>query len=177
MAFFRDRLPSSQDLRLVFGGCAFVIHIWAIINLLDELPAWVMRLTAYELMGAISYPLVFALLESLFVWAALIVLSMLLPKNWMRNHFLARGITLMLVTALWSIFIHFNYESLIKNMRDLPLWLGAILVSTLVLVYLAGRYRRIDTVLRWILERIEVLAYMYIFVDIVGLFIIVSRNL
>jgi hypothetical protein len=173
----RHRFPPREDLRLVFGGCAFVIHVWAILNLLDALPAWVLRLTAYELAGVIAYPLFFALLESLFVWGVLILAAVLLPQRWLRQRFVSRGMALLLVTAAWSIAIHFKYESLIQNLGYLPVWLGAYLASTVAIVFLAGHYQKVENILRAILQRIEVLSFLYIFIDILGLFVIISRSL
>ena len=177
MTVFRQRFPAWEDLRLAFAGCVFVIHVWAILNLLDALPAFLLRLTPYEVAGVISYPLVFALLESLLVWSLVVLAAIVFPRRWLRGRFLTRGMALVLFTALFSIAIHFNYEDLVKNLQYLPLWASIYLILTLICVYWVGRSQHVDAILRAALQRIEVLSYLYIFMDVFGLFIVISRNI
>ena len=57
MGIFKSRKVSSADLSLAFGAIAFPIHVWAIINILIIFPAWLLRLSLWELAGAVGYPL------------------------------------------------------------------------------------------------------------------------
>ena len=115
MISLKNRLPPRQDLLLVFSGCAFLIHVWAIINMFYIVPAWVLRMNLAQLSGSMAYMLVFALVESLLVWGLLALLAVLLPKAWLRRNFLAQGMSLALVTAIFSMVVHFNYEFLVTN--------------------------------------------------------------
>jgi hypothetical protein len=177
MTTFLNRFPLRADSRLVFGGCAFIVHVWAILNLLDMLPAWMLRLTAYELAGASSYTLAFALLESLIVWAVLVALAVVLPGRWLRQDFLTQGGLLLLVTTLWAIVTHYSYELLVKNPLLLSVLAVAYLLTLLAFSWLGRRYRWIESTLRAALSRIEVLSFVYIFIDVLGVFVIIVRNL
>ena len=75
MGIFKSRRLSRGDLSLSFVAIAFPVHVWAIINILDFLPAWLLRLSTWELAGVISYPLVDALLESCILWVVLVALG------------------------------------------------------------------------------------------------------
>jgi len=107
----------------------------------------------------------------------LILAAIILPQSWLRGRFISRGMALLLVTAGWSIAIHFIYESLIHHLGLLPLWLVAYLASTGMIVFLAGRYPRVQAILKAVLQRVEVVTYLYIFIDVLGLFVIIARNI
>ena len=51
---------------VVFAISMFVVHVWQIINMLQLVPAWRLRLDAWDLVGVIAYTQAFALLESLY---------------------------------------------------------------------------------------------------------------
>jgi hypothetical protein len=172
-----NRLPPRQDLLLVFSGCAFLIHIWAIINMFYIIPAWVLRMNLAQLSGAIAYILVFALLESLLIWGLLALLAVLLPQSLLRQNFVAQGMMLALLTAIFSIMVHFNYEFLVANRGYLLALTIIYLPCAAVCHFLAGRYRKIDAALRGILDRLTVLTGLYIFFDLVSLMIVIMRNI
>ncbi|MEW5869869.1 MAG: hypothetical protein AB1894_11380 [Chloroflexota bacterium] len=181
-AALRDRLPASEDLRLVFGWCAFLIHAWALFNLLDVLPSWILRLGIYELAGTIAYPLAFALLESLLVWAIVTLAAVLLPANWLKVNFAVQASLLVLITALWSVVIHINYEAFLQY-RKYFVAFASIYLLTLLLPHLliqryskAKRGKKFMAAMRSVLQRIEVLSFLYIFFDILGVLIILIRN-
>jgi hypothetical protein len=173
----KNRLPPRQDLLLVFIGCAFPIHVWALLNLFYIIPAWVLRMNLSQLTGSIDYLLVFALLESVVIWGILVLAALALPQAWLRQKFLAQSTTLVLVTTFWSIVVHLNYEFLVSNRGFLVVVALAYLVSAGVCHILAGRSPRLGMALRNILDRLTVLSFLYIFFDIVGLLVVIARNI
>ncbi|MBN2550450.1 MAG: hypothetical protein JXB15_14900 [Anaerolineales bacterium] len=177
MKALNPRLPVRQDLALVWAGCVFVIHLWSFVNLFEALPAWVLHMNIYELAGVIGYVLVFALLESLVVWGVLVLLAAMLPAGWLRTHFLAQGIGLMLVASLFSALVHYNYAWLIQHINLAPIWLAVFLALAVGVWYLAGRFTGIERMLRAILQRIEILSWIYIVFDLLGLVVIIVRNI
>jgi len=173
----QKRTPAKEDRYLVFVGVAFAVHIWAYINVLDAVPAWVLRMSAFELIGVVSYVLAFALMESLVVWGGLVLLAVILPAALLRRHFLAQATSLMLVAAGWSVALHYNYGEFVMNRQYALLWAGAFLVTMLAAYLAAGRIQKIDTSFRWLLSKIDILTFLYLSLDVIAVVVIIIRNI
>ena len=73
---------SKSGLWLLFLTTAFPIHLWTIILVLRDF-AWVTeRTNAWDAVGVAAYGMVFAFIESLFVFIIVVLLGLLLPKQW-----------------------------------------------------------------------------------------------
>ena len=79
LATFRRLLPSWRDLQLVFAAIALPVFAWSIVNVLREMPSWVLRLRTWDLVGVIAYMQAFARFETLVVLLAMILLAVMLP--------------------------------------------------------------------------------------------------
>jgi len=147
------------------------------VNILVVLPSWALRLGLFELLGVTSYPLVFALLESILVWLLIILLSLVLPRKVLGKDFVTQAAIFIFFLAILSGLMHFSVE-LIFNFRLYTLVLLLIIFSiALILSYLAGRSMKYSSSIRNLLSRVNVLSGIYIFMDLVGLSIILFRNL
>ena len=176
MAFFRKNLPAREDAILVFGWCVFLIHVWAILNILEVLPAWALRLGAYELMGVTAYPLVFALIESIIVWVMLVIASIILPRSILGVKFISQSSTLIFIMAVFSAFMHFNDE-LILQYRTITLMLLAVgLLLVIGISYQVGKSEKYLNFTRALLTRVTVLSWLYVFFDLIGVLVIFIRN-
>ncbi|MBE9474304.1 MAG: hypothetical protein IMY85_05390, partial [Chloroflexi bacterium] len=91
MATFSARFPSRVDLWLTLSSIIFVVNVWAIINILRAIPSWILSRTIWEIVGIISYPLAFALLESIVFLLGLVILAVILPGKLLRDNFVAQG--------------------------------------------------------------------------------------
>lgn len=171
------RMPADDERRLALGWCAFLVHVWAYYSLADSLPAWLLRLDAWDLLGLISYVLAFALWESLAIWIALLVLAMLLPAAWLRQRFLLRSTLIALVAALWALLFHFRLGELAPRVMQWPLWLGMILLSLCLAGFLGGRLVKLEATLHTALEKVFVLSIIYLGLDVVAMIIVLIRNL
>jgi len=178
LGIFKDRRLSPGDLSLSFGAIAFPIHVWAIINILAIFPAWLLRLTIWELAGAISYPLVDALLESSILWIGLVLLSYMLPKKWLADKFVALSSVLVWVLAAWAVLVQFIYGLILQwgPQQVLP---GLLLVAiSFGLVYwLVKRHEKLESFIKRLTQGLAVLTYFYLIFDLLGLVVIIIRNL
>jgi hypothetical protein len=162
----------------VFAVCAFPVHVWSIINVLRELPAWALRLSAWELTGVISYTLAFALVESALLLVGLLGLAVVLPAAILRRKFIALSSVLVLIHTGWAIVLQYNFEAIRSwGFQKLAL-LGLLYLITLGVPYLVvHRYERVERFLRVAVERLSVLSYLYISLDILGVLIVLMRNI
>jgi hypothetical protein len=74
---------------LTLSSILFVINVWTIVNILRAIPSWIMSRTVWEVIGIISYPLTFALLESVLLLLGLVILAGILPGKFLREKFVA----------------------------------------------------------------------------------------
>ena len=130
------------------------------------------------MIGIVSYPLSFALLESLIFLLVLIILAILLPQKVMRNNFVAVGSLTAFVAVLAMIIAHlFGKEMGIWSVKDfgryLLLILGMVLISWIPL-YFSGK---LSLVIKTIAERISPLSALYLILNIIAVVIMVVRNL
>jgi hypothetical protein len=171
------RLPDRQEMVLVFIGCVFIIHVWAIVNLFYTVPAWLLRMNMGQLVGSSAYVLSFALMESILVWGFLLLLTLMLPNALLRKQFVAQSIGLVLVSAFFSIVLHFNYAFLVTRRIFIPILVACFIALALVVLYWTGRSERFDRAIRATLERLSVLSGIYLFFDAIAVLIVLARNI
>jgi hypothetical protein len=156
---------------------AFPIHIWAIINILILLPAWMLRLTSWELAGVISYPLLAALIESLIVWFVLLLFAIILPGRWFGYKFASLASAFGWVLAGWAVATQILIQHVIrwKGIQFIPAVI--ILLALLCLVWwLVHRFDKVSSFIRNAAAKIVILAYLYLIFDLAALVILVIRN-
>ena len=178
MKFIKSRFSSREKLILLLAACVFFIHVWSIISVLREVPAWVLRLRFWDLIGVIAYTQVYALAESMVVFLVLIIIAAILPAKLFRDKLVALGTMVVLVTSIWFVLAHYNDEAirLWGAKQFLPVLL-TFLVSILIPYVLIQRYQKLEDTISAIVARLAVLAYVYVFLDVISIFIIVIRNI
>jgi hypothetical protein len=154
------------------------VHVWTIISVLREVPAWVLRLSAWQLAGAISYSLMVALLESLLLLVGLVVLGTVLPRSVFGDGFVGQATMAVLLTSGWAVVAHYHAEVMILwGLRQVAIW-GMIYLASIGLGYLlVRRFERLEGMLRAVVERLSVLSFVYVFADLLAVGVVVVRNL
>lgn len=169
---------TRKSLLSLFAVCAIPIYIWSIYNLLHEVPAWVLRMSVWDLVGIIAYVQAFTLFESFVVFLFLFLLSMITPLRRNENRFLAQiTLAFSLISAL-IIVAHFNYN--IISMWGMKEFLPVLLLSFTLIggsILIVKRFRKLEEVILKILERLVVLSILYIFSGLIGVMIIIIRNI
>ena len=178
MASLRARYIPIREIILVLAACIFPIYVWSIIQRLREVPAWILRTTAWELVGVIAYTQAFALLESLVVLTILIFLGMILPARFFRDKFVPLSSMIVFLTAMWAVFAHFNdgYIRLWTIKQFIP-WFGVYVLSIGLGYLVVQRDERLAGSIRALVEKIMVLSYIYVIVGIISVFVIIIRNI
>lgn len=174
----RARWISRQEIWLASVPIVLAVHIWSILHLLEELPAWILRLSVGELVGAIAYSQAFALFESSLILTAFLVAGLVLPRRWFAEQFApATGLLILAITP-WAIAAH-EYDRVIRNWgpREILPWLFLIGLSLLLALVLAARFERVRKILSVLIDRAAILAAVYLLIDAVSLIVILVRNL
>jgi hypothetical protein len=137
-----------------------------------------MSRTIWEVIGIISYPLAFALLESVLFLLGLVILAVILPGKFLRERFVAQGSLASLIATLGMIVVHFYGNDLgIWSARDfgkyLLLILGIILLSWAMTYYIKNLNEIIDSIAR----RLTPLSTVYLALNVMAIIVIVIRNI
>jgi hypothetical protein len=172
LATFKRRF-TSQGLTQLFVYCAFPIHVWALINMFRDVPSWLLYMPSGDVVGSVAYTLTFALVETLIVLMVVLLVGMMVPRRWVVEKYVPLASVLLVELAVMAIvFQYFIIHHLPK--RNLVIGYALLLALTTGIVL---RFPKVGDVLRWVSERLVVLSFTYIFFDVLGLLIVVVRNL
>ena len=170
MGIFKSRRLSPGDLAQSFGAIAFPLHVWAIVNILAILPAWLLRSSIWELAGVISYPLVDALLESVVLWIGLVLLSFVLPRKWLANKFVALSSVLVWVLAAWAVLVQFSYDSILEwSLGQMAPGLLLIILSFGLVYWIVQRQGRLESWIKRLTQGLAVLTFFYLIILVFNL--------
>lgn len=149
---------------------------------LYKLPSYLLSLTVWQILGVFSYVQAFALLESSLLWLTLVVLAAVLPANWYRSRFISQSLVVVFALAAWAIGVHFQILAVqtetAPNRNNLPavwtmLWIVILVGGSL----LAARKPSIAGLLVDIVERLTVIAGLYLIVACFAVVLLIVRTL
>jgi hypothetical protein len=183
---------SRQGLWSLFLICAFPPHLWTLILSFRDVSWLTERTNSWDAIGVISYGLVFALIESIVIFLVLILLGLITPWRWEIDRRISFLAFLLLIISMWAMISQLLFlwnvslpESAIEYLRrsDHPLritYAVCLLVITptvLLPAYSFVRTRKAVTVMQDLIERLSLLSMFYLVFDLLGVIIIIVRNL
>lgn len=160
---------------------SFLVFFW-------DLPSFLLRFSLAELVGILSYQLSFSLLESLIVAMVILLIVYLLPIREVKEHRSAAGVIFLVFFAIGAL--------LFKARREILGWLSVspllsgpaagqvfvllLMVTTiglpLISIYFL-RNEKFTAQIRSFTEHLFTLSNSYTLLGIVGIIIILYRNL
>ncbi|MCP4356837.1 MAG: hypothetical protein GY796_02320 [Chloroflexi bacterium] len=169
---------ATQDLWLLFVAVVFPVHVWAIINILREIPSMLLRMSLWEIVAVISYALLFALLDSIVLFVGVTLLGLILPGRFFKDRFVAVGSMLALVTAVWLIIFNLN-PAWFDQRQSVPLALWAISYVVVVAAAYIAIWRKpgVEAKVVNFVNRLTVLSSIYLFLDLISIIIVIIRNI
>lgn len=177
MDIFKSRLPDWQEVFIVLSAIVFAVFSWSIRGFLFVLPSIMMRYAAAEITAIFFYMMAFALVESFLIIGCLLIVSAALPKSWFQEGFSYKGFLVVLAGSIASI----RYQAIIGNglpeAKTFFLWAGALTVVLVVLSLVFHFVRRLQVVLVLLAERFTVFAFLYIPLGLIGVAVVIFRNL
>ncbi len=189
--FFTQRY-SKQGLWSLFLMCAFPLHFWTLILVFRDIQWMTERTNFWDALGVASYAMVFAFLESLLLFLILTLLGFLVPTRWTRETRIALLSVLYLILSVWAMLSQLYFLTAVQT----PGWFISLMVQighpvrilyllALILVtptlalpaWFALRSERFLKSVNGLVERLSLLSGLYLFFDVVGLIIVIIRNL
>ena len=176
----------------MFLICAFPFHLWTLLLAFQDVE-WVARRTnAWDALGVVSYALLFALIEAILVFLFFTAIGLIIPRQWNVNKRIGFLILLVLLLSVWGMISQLLFlwninlpKSTIQflsqsghPLRYLYAGAFAIVAPTIALpVYFFLKSDGMLTRIENLVNQLAVLTGFYLFLDAVGIIIIIIRNL
>lgn len=188
----RSGLYSSQGLWALFFMCALPVHAWALMLAFRDVSWLIVRTNLWDAISVVSYGLVFALLESIVFFGVLLLLGVLVPRQWSVDKQVAFLTVLVLVLSMWAmvdqLFFLLNMlvpsgviDFLVHTTHPLRImYIFAIIVVTLSYLFPILWLERFAYAVRMVkgfIERFSVLVFFFLLLDMAGLIIVLIRNI
>lgn len=162
----------------MFTVALFPVQLWAVIVLFQEMPALLLRLPLPELLGVAAYVEAFTLVEAGLLWLLLLVLAFVLPGWLFRDHFVAQGTVMVLVSSVWAILLQLNLGWFWQlNSRFQIAWIMVYVITVVLFSYYVQQSQWFARLVLAFVKRIEPLAILYLLAAILGLVGVIIRNL
>ena len=192
MANFITRGYSRQGLWSLFLTCAFPLHFWALVLVFRDISWLTERTNAWDAIGVASYGMIFAFTESVVIFLVAALLGFLTPKHWEADRRIAFLGLLILITSvwgmigqllfMWNVFLPAQTLQFLRtSSHPLRIIYAACLIvvtpTVLLPVYAFIRSNKAVRVMQNLMERLSLLTMFYLFFDLLGLIIVITRNI
>lgn len=178
MRKFLSQLPTWEQVIPVYAVIVLVVYTWTILWFFWKVPSWTFFLNVGEVLTVLAYSLATNFAESLLVLCAPVLLSLILPRKWFRDVFVARGAALSASGLGYMVFLANQF----RNKDDYPtlylqIWSVALALALIALVvYACGRIvvaRKITVALA---DRLSIFVYILVPLSIVSLLVVIARS-
>ena len=160
---------------LVFAYCALLTNAWAIIRYLYDLPRFLIMLPVSKIVGLFTYFATVALFDALMMWSLIVVLAIILPTHWLREAFNVQGIILASLLWVW-VMLNLRWTIELRG-SSFFMWSIVALIGAIAITAMLGAKRwQLSRIVLPVAERLSILAYLYIVVDVVSLLWVIVRN-
>ena len=185
------KLYSKQGLWSLFLICAFPLHLWTIILAFRDF-SWVSeRTNSWDAVGVLSYGLIFTLIESVVIFLVAALLGFFISKKWNEERRVNLMGLLVLITSIWAMVNYLYFMLNIAVPGETILFIAGlahplrfIYAVTLALVgitvalptFFMLQSEKFVKGVQGLFERLSLLTLFYLFFDVVGLVIVIVRN-
>lgn len=180
LGIFKYKWSAKAEYFKLFLVCSIPIHIWAYINLFNDIPAMQLQMSIWRILSVASYVLAFALFESLLIFGLIFLICLLLPERLFGVKLIHLVAIIVITVSILISFIHlYDYWEIDSlSFADwIVSWVLFGLFVTITLLFFLTRYKRVQKGFQSVIDRLAILSLVYISLDILGLFVITVRNL
>lgn len=177
-----SRRPSRAEVWPVFSVFAFLVYSWALYRMFWYIPSWIEYLSLGNILVIAAYTLGFALLESGVMLGLTLLLCLAFPPRWFRQQFTAQASALAAVLGGGAFLIQ-RQASMIYDWTTGVIYagMGGVLIGVVIFVlasaWLFRRFPILPRLVCAIAERMTIFALLYIPLGVLGVVVILLRNL
>lgn len=180
------RLPDKQHIWPVFSVIVFIIFTWMLYNFFFQIPSWLFYMKAVDILILLAYVMSYSLIESLLVMSSVLLVCMVLPSKYFKDKFVTQGAILVVVISGIAYFLRLQMETISKLEIENQITTWLIIVTTilfgiaLMVIILAKVFDRLPGLSRGIsslANRMVVFSYIYVPLGLIGLIVVIIRNI
>jgi hypothetical protein len=180
--FIHRRLPGRKEIYPVFAILLFLVNSWMLYRYFWVIPSWMEYLSLTNLLVVAAYTFGHSLLESLLALAFILGLCLLFPPGLFRDCFTAQGSLVALgmggVAVLLQRQVSIIYRWELWQIAAYPaLFLAGLAALILGSALAFRRYPRLAGWVNEFAERMTVFGLLYIPLGVLGLVVVIIRNL
>jgi len=171
--YFRNRLK-PQEILTIAAIVTAPFQFWAFYSLFEDLESWIRIFEFWDMVGAWAYTFLYVLMEILLVTAFLLIICHLIPKKLVNGRYIEISFFVMLEITIIASLVHVNtlpFQSIIQIFWGL---IGLALLTTILVRFIPNR---IIGLISNLADRLVTLAFFFWMIDILSIFIIISRNI
>lgn len=177
-----SRFPGRQEIVPVLSLILFVVYSWTIFRMIYQVPSWLMSHTKYGLFSLSVYVFAFALLESLLLTGFILLICLVFPRPYFKEHFVSQGSFIVLTCTAWAVAAQFLREgirtsSLTEIILFILVFLLSIMVVTILSKWLLVKLPRLDEVIVSLVERTTIFAWIYVPIGLFSTVVVFIRNI
>ena len=184
-------LYTKGDLLKLFLVCAFLQHAWALFLSFRDFDWVAERTNQWDAIGNIAYASLISLADTIYLFLYILLFSLLVHKIFSVKTRLAIMSIIALLVSSWFIFEQTFHliggklpqpilDFLINSSHPYRILVGVILIiviaSFILPIYFILRSEKFTNATISFLERISLLSGLYLFIDVIGIGIIIYRN-
>lgn len=179
----KKRFPPTKTIAPVGAWVFFIVFTHAAYRFLWYVPSWLNYRTVYDIVILACYSAAFSLVESLVLMGFLIGLAVILPARLLKDRFIAQGVVIFWCLTLWSwVILNFmcpmiDRWSIAEFIAYSVLGLLLITLSIVIISYVFYRFRRLENLVLAISRRMTIFLVPYMAIGLVGLIVVVIRNI
>ena len=181
MVTFRRRLASKNEYFLLFLVTAFPVHVWAILGFLHTVPSLLLEMNAIQIMSVAAYVIALAFMESSLIFAILFLVSLVLPERFFSSKLIPVGTIWIFFVSIIAASVHLYktwWPGVIQFVQQAGLWVMVAWIAIGLLAwYGVSQNQKVEKVIQSVAEKLSLLSLIYLCADILGLFVILVRNL
>jgi hypothetical protein len=161
----------------VLAVAVFMCFTWTLIGFFNKLSSFVLYFTPGEIANIFAFMMAFALLESLVAAVLLVLLSAILPSNWLKEGFAFKGFVILLVATVAAILFQKALRDHFPSIQMLLTYLLLPLLLISLLVWLVHSRPRLQNILLSVQDRILIMLFIYVPLGVIGLLVVMARDL
>ena len=166
---------SKEEITHILAFCVIPTYTWTLINMFQDVPAWSMSLSSWDMIGTVAYTLTSVLVETLVIFFLFMGIGYILPKKWVGDRYVAIvGLVMLEATILAIIAHHYIREGIARDLIPFILVFLVVLVITLILVW---KFPSISFTINRIAVPLTTLAFVYLSLSVIGVAFILIRNI
>ncbi len=173
----RKRFPPRSDTVAVLAVAVFACFSWALIGFFNKLSSLILYFTPGEIGDDFAFLMAFALLESLAAAGLLVLLSAILPSNWLKEGFAFKGFVILLVATATAILFQHALRDYFPSLGILLAYSLIPLLLIVLLFWLLSSRPKLQSILLSVQDRILIMLFIYLPIGVIGLLVVMARNL